>query len=518
MFCYQCEQTSQNAGCTNTGSCGKTPEVSDIQDMLVDASKNLARRLAAQPADQRPAAAAILLEDALFATVTNVNFDPSRLNVLIAEVAAMAGDDVAAFGVDKAPSVGVEARRKGYGEDVAGLQDLLLFGLKGMAAYAHHARRLGKTSPVVDAFMVEGLARLADNVADVNELVGLNLKCGEVTVTVMALLDDANTSFGGHPVPTPVRLGHVPGKAILVSGHDLGDLKALLEQTEGTGINVYTHGEMLPCHGYPDLKKHKHLVGNFGGAWQWQRREFATFPGPILMTTNCIQKPAESYAGRLFTCGPVAFPGVRHVAGTDFSEVIAAAKAAPGFTDETDEGTHMVGFGHHAVLGVAGTVIDAVKAGAIKRFLLIGGCDGADTVRSYYTDLAAKAPADWVLLTLGCGKFRVIGKDYGTIGGLPRLLDMGQCNDSYSAVKVALALADAFQCGVNDLPLNLVLSWYEQKAVCVLLALLHLGVKNIRIGPSLPAFVSPAVLKVLVDTFNIMPVGTADGDLAAMVA
>jgi hydroxylamine reductase len=525
MFCYQCEQTARGTGCADTGSCGKNPDIADLQDVLIHVIKVMAQALSYVPAEQRSAAASALIEEALFATVTNVNFDPARIEALIDRITSATGSQSPSWvspgsaGLQaQAKRTAVEFRRATSGPDIAGLQDLLLFGIKGAAAYAYHARRLGRTDPAIDTFLIEGLARLADNESSVDELLALNLKCGEITVAVLALLDEANTSAFGHPLPTPVRMGHVPGKAILVSGHDLADLKALLEQTEGAGINTYTHGEMLPAHGYPELKRHPHLAGHFGGAWMLQKREFDAFPGPIVMTTNCIQKPAETYADRLFTCGAVAWPGIKHVDGTDFSAVIAAARAAPGFVDETNAGDHLVGFGHTAVLGVADTVIGAVKSGAVKKFVLIGGCDGADTARSYYGDLASAAPKDWMILTLGCGKFRLLGKDYGAIAGLPRLLDMGQCNDAYSAVKVALALADAFQCGVNELPLNIVLSWYEQKAVCILLALLHLGVKNIRIGPSLPAFVSPAVLKVLVDSLNVMPIGSVEADLQAMTA
>ena len=523
MFCFQCEQTTHGVACTSVGACGKDPQTAALQDLLVDAAKRLAVKLAPLATDARPAQSARLIEDALFATVTNVSFDPARIADLIREVAAMAGP---ACGLTPAASldglvaqgeqVGIQGRQTSLGPDASSLQELVTYGLKGMAAYAHHARRLGFSDPAVDAFTVEALAIIAGGESDINKLIALNLRCGEVTVAVLALLDKANTDSYGHPVPTPVSLGHVPGKAILVSGHDLADLKALLEQTEGTGINIYTHGEMLPAHGYPELKKHKHLVGHFGGAWMLQRKEFPNFPGAILMTTNCIQRPVDNYAARLFTGGLVSWPGIAHAEGHDYGKLIAAAKAAPGFTDTVDGGVHLVGFGHNAVLGVADTVINAVKSGALKRFALIGGCDGSEGERSYYTDLAAALPQDWAILTLGCGKFRVMGKDYGTIGGLPRLLDMGQCNDAYSAVKVALALAEAFECGVNDLPLSLVISWFEQKAVCVLLALLHLGVKNIRLGPALPAFVSPNVLKVLVDTFNVMPIGTVEGDIAAM--
>jgi hydroxylamine reductase len=334
----------------------------------------------------------------------------------------------------------------------------------------------------------------------------------------LELLDGANTGRFGQPVPTEVVIGHRKGKAILVSGHDLADLGQLLEMTAGRGVDVYTHGEMLPAHGYPGLKKHPHLVGHFGGAWQKQLHDFAAFPGPILMTTNCLMPPLGSYRDRVFTTGVVGFPGLVHLARGDFAPLIEAALAAPGFTDDVEVSRHTVGFGHHAVLGVADAVIGAVKSGALKRFVLIGGCDGTEGARSYYSDLAEALPADWAVLTLGCGKFRVLGHARGTIGALPRLLDMGQCNDAYSAIKVAGALAEAFGVGVNELPLNLVLSWFEQKAVAVLLALLHLGVKNIRIGPRLPAFVTPAVLQVLVEKFNIMPIKDVAGDIRAMAA
>jgi hydroxylamine reductase len=333
----------------------------------------------------------------------------------------------------------------------------------------------------------------------------------------MGLLDAANTGAYGDPVPTPVRVTPVKGKAILVSGHDLKDLEELLRQTEGKGINVYTHGEMLPAHGYPRLKKYRHLAGNYGGAWQDQRKEFEEFPGSILMTTNCIQKPADSCKGRLFTCGLVAWPGVKHIAGRQFAPVIQAALAAPGFPADEPEKTILVGFGHAAVMGVAGAVIDAVKAGTIRRFFLIGGCDGAKSGRNYYTDFARRVPEDCVILTLACGKYRFNKLPFGDIGGIPRLLDVGQCNDAYSAIQIAVALAKAFHCGVNDLPLSMVLSWFEQKAVCILLTLLYLGIRNIRLGPSLPAFISPAVLKVLVEKFNIMPVTTPEADLKAIL-
>jgi hydroxylamine reductase len=523
MFCYQCEQTAHGTGCVKVGICGKSPLTSDLQDVLVHAAKRLASRWVDVPAAERPAEVAELIEDALFVTVTNVNFDPASIIGHIQRVVAAAG---AAAGV--AADVGepelvawaqasqIAPRTEALGADVTGLQELLLYGLKGMAAYAHHARQMGRTDPVVDAFTLEALARLDAGVPDLDELIALNMKCGEVTVNVLALLDKAHCDTFGKPTPTPVLMGHIPGKAILISGHDMVDLKALLEQTEGKGINIYTHGEMLPAHGYPELKKFKHLVGHFGGAWMLQQREFPKFPGAILMTTNCLMQPFESYEGRLFTRNLVAWPGIRHIDNRDFSAVIEAALAAPGFTDSEKGADHLVGFGHDAVLGVADKVIEAVKSGEIKHFAVVGGCDGSEGERSYYTDLTAAMPKDWVILTLGCGKYRVMGHDYGTVAGLPRLLDMGQCNDSFSAVKVAMALAEAFNCGINDLPLSIVLSWFEQKAVCVLLALLHLNVKNIRIGPKLPAFLTPAVLNVLVENFGLAPVGDVEVDLKAM--
>lgn len=546
MFCFQCEQTSHGTGCRTIGVCGKTAETAALQDLLVYVTKGIAayahraRRLGA--ADPEVDAFSL---DALFTTVTNVNFDPERLRMLLRSGARMrdlartlyedacrrAGEtpDAPDGPADWVPAadavslalqgqeVGIPGRTERLGPDVVGLQELLTYGIKGIAAYAAHARTLGREDEQVYAFLHEALESLNRCPTDIEELLALNLRCGEIALRTLELLDDANGGSYGSPVPTSVLMGHVPGKAILVSGHDLKDLQLLLEQTAGTGINVYTHGEMLPAHGYPELKKHPHLVGHYGGAWMRQRAEFAGFPGAILMTTNCIQSPTPDYRDRLFTSGLVAWPDIPHIAERDFRPVIEAALAAPGFTDASPDRHHRVGFGHHAVLGMADTVVDAIRAGDIKRFLLIGGCDGAEVGRNYYTDLAETAPEDWVILTMGCGKFRVVGSPLGeTEGGLPRLLDMGQCNDSFSAIKVAKALSEVFGVGVNDLPLSLVVSWYEQKAVCVLLALLHLGVRNIRLGPKLPAFITPAILQVLVERFNIMPIGTVEGDLAAM--
>jgi hydroxylamine reductase len=401
---------------------------------------------------------------------------------------------------------------------VAGLQELITYGLKGAAAYAHHAQILGREDPEVSAAFHEGLDFLAQDDPTADELVGWAMKAGELNLKVMELLDAAHTGSYGHPEPTEVRVTPLKGKAILVSGHDLKDLEELLKQTEGKGIHVYTHGEMLPCLAYPGLKKYKHLVGNYGGAWQDQRKEFDEFPGAILMTTNCIQQPREGYRGRIFTSGLVAWPGVTHIGPQrDFTPVIQAAQAAPGFAEDAPAETITVGFGRNAVLGVAEKVIGAVKAGAIRHFFLVGGCDGAKPGRNYYTDFAQQVPQDCVILTLACGKYRFNKLDFGRIDGIPRLLDIGQCNDAYSAVQIALALAEAFHCGVNDLPLSLILSWYEQKAVAILLTLLHLGIKNIRLGPSLPAFVTPAVLNVLVEKFNIAPISTPEKDLEAIL-
>lgn len=511
MFCCQCEQTKRGVGCFDRGVCGKDETTAALQDLALHVAEGIAvyaHRAAALGV--RDVECDRVVTDILFTTVTNVNFDPKRLDEVIDR--GLAARDRAKVLFEKAggkadflPSaaavvvpadregrlalakaVGIEGRLARDGADVVGLQELLTHGVKGAAAYARHASVLGREDMDIFGFFNEALAALAENPTDVPGLLALNLRCGEFSLRTLELLDGANTGSFGNPVPTPVHMGGKKGKAILVSGHDLEDLKHLLERTVGTGINIYTHGEMLPAHGYPELKKYPHLAGHFGGAWQRQRREFDDFPGPILMTTNCIQEPAPSYKDRIFTCGLVAWPDVTHIADRNFKPVIDAALAAPGFAEDQTAKTHIAGFGHNAVLSVADKVIDAVKTGAIKRFVLIGGCDGAEPGRDYYTRLAETMPKDWVVLTLGCGKFRVVDGELGAIGGLPRLLDMGQCNDAYSAIKVASALAGAFGCGVNDLPLSLVVSWYEQKAVAVLLALLHLGVRNIRLGPKLP--------------------------------
>jgi hydroxylamine reductase len=417
-------------------------------------------------------------------------------------------------GEEVTPAKGAEKR----GEVIQGMHDLVLFGLKGSAAYADHARILGQEDDEVYGFFHDFLNFLSKDSFELDELVSRTLEAGKWNIRVMELLDKANTGGYGDPVPTKVRITPVKGKAILVSGHDLKDLELLLKQTEGKGINIYTHGEMLPCHGYPELKKYPHLVGNYGGAWQDQQKEFDEFPGAILMTTNCIQKPKESYKHRIFTTGLVAWPGVRHIGpDKDFTPVIEAALAEEGFKEDAPEKTIMVGFARNAVLSVAPQVIEKVKEGKIRHFFLIGGCDGAKSGRNYYTDLALKVPKDCVILTLACGKYRFNKLDFGDIDGIPRLLDVGQCNDAFSAVKIAQALAEAFETDINSLPLSLILSWYEQKAVCILLSLLYLGIRNMRLGPSLPAFVKPPVLEFLQKEFNLMPITTPEEDLKSIL-
>ncbi len=412
---------------------------------------------------------------------------------------------------------GIDGRRSKYGKAVAGLQETIIYGLKGAGAYLHHAAVLGYENEDIYAMFHEVMDFVAGDPTDTDDLLGYALKAGEVNLNAMQLLDSANTGTFGHPEPTNVRITPAAGKAILVSGHDLKDLEALLQQTEGTGINVYTHGEMLPANAYPELKKYDHLTGNYGGAWQLQQSEFDDFPGSILMTTNCLMKPAESYKERTFTSGPAGWPEVKHIDGRDFSPVIEAALGQPGFKETAEEKTITNGFARNSVMGVADKVIDAVKGGDVKHFFLIGGCDGAKPGRNYFTELAEAVPRDCVILTLACGKYRFNKLEFGDIGGIPRLLDVGQCNDAYSAVQIALALADAFDTDVNGLPLSIVCSWYEQKAVAILLTLLHLGLKDIRLGPSLPAFIEPDVLNVLVDMFEIKPVSTPQEDLQAML-
>ncbi len=546
MFCYQCEQTSKGEGCEVLGVCGKDERTATLQDALIHAVKGISMYAyrAGQLGAADPEIDAFTIQ-AVFATLTNVNFDPERLVELIHQ--AVATRNTARDMYERASvKVGVVPTELGGpaawipattpdgllaqgrqvilpvrfltdSKEVSNLQELVLYGLNGVAAYAAHALALGAGDPATFAKIHETLDFLTHASPTAEELLGRALAVGELNYLVMEMLDKAHTETFGHPTPAKVRLHARKGKAILVSGHDLHDLYALLEQTKGLGIQIYTHGEMLPAHGYPKLKAYEHLAGNYGGAWTDQADEFAEFPGAILMTSNCIQQPKVTYMDRIFTSGAVAWPDVQHIGNQDFSAVIAAALRAPGYDEDGSGEEITVGFGHNAVLSVADRVIDAVKAGAIRHFFLIGGCDGARSGRSYYTELAESIPNDCLIMTLACGKFRFNKLEFGEIGGLPRLLDIGQCNDTYSALQIALALAKAFDCGVNDLPLSLVLSWYEQKAVAVLLTLLHLGVRNIRIGPTLPAFLSPAVLGLLHEKFNLMAISTADADLAAML-
>ncbi len=538
MFCNQCEQTAGGTGCTRVGVCGKSPEAAALQDLLIFQLKGISSiAMAGYEAGVSDHDAQVFTTEALFTTVTNVDFDPEHLAAVIregdevkralrAKVEAAGGTvDETKPGVVFTPAETLDAlvaqgEEAGHfpdaerDEDVRALQQTAVYGLKGIAAYADHARILGQEDEAVYRFMHRLLDAISDRSLSRDDWVALALETGAVNLRTMELLDAANTGAYGDPVPTRVPLGHRPGKAILISGHDLKDLKDLLEQTEGLGIDVYTHGEMLPAHGYPELKRHPHFYGHYGTAWQNQRKEFDEFPGAILMTTNCIQAPRPTYAANIFTTGRVAYPGTVHVANGDFGPVIERALALPGFTDEVDAGSVMVGFAHEAVLSVAPQVVEAVRSGAIRHFFLVGGCDGAKPGRSYYTEFVERAPRDTVILTLACGKFRFFDRDLGEIGGIPRLLDVGQCNDAYSAIRIALALADTFGVGVNELPLSLVLSWYEQKAVAILLTLLHLGIKDIRLGPSLPAFITPGVLQTLVDAFGIRPIGeSAEADL-----
>ena len=542
MFCYQCEQTVKGSGCTKLGVCGKDPEVAALLDLLVHAAKGISMYAArAKELGQHRREIDLFVIESLFSTVTNVNFDTNRIVTLLQKAAVIKEKACSLYKeackeagnieeelhgpahwvpaenfedlVKEGEEVGIQERVKKYGADIAGLMELLTYGLKGTAAYADHALILGKEDNDVFAFFHEALNFLTKDNPTVDELLGMNLKCGEINLKVMELLDHANTGAYGSQTPAQVKVEPVKGKAILVSGHDLKDLEILLKQTEGIGVNIYTHGEMLTAHGYPELKKYEHLVGNYGGAWQDQQKEFDNFPGSILMTTNCIQRPHDDYKGRIFTSGLVAWPGVTHISDGNFKPVIDAALKAEGFNEDGNGKCITVGFGREAVLSVADKVVDAVKGGAIKHFYLIGGCDGAKSGRNYYTEFAEAVPDDSVILTLACGKYRFNKLNFGDIGGIPRLLDIGQCNDAYSAIQIAIALAQAFGTDVNSLPLSMILSWYEQKAVCILLTLLHLGIKNIKLGPSLPAFVSPAVLDVLVEKFNIAPISTVENDL-----
>ncbi len=541
MFCYQCEQTAKGTGCTVQGVCGKQPDVAALQDLLLYALMGLSQ-VAVQGRKRGVSDPDVNVHTvkAAFATLTNVDFDPARFVALIAQTVdhrerlktsvTAAGGDVSAWGraADFIPAPSTEALieqalkvgLKSYpadNPDILSLKHTVLFGIKGVSAYTDHALILGQEDDSVYAYVHEGLAAIQRDDLSLDQWVDMTLRCGAAAVKAMELLDRGNTETFGHPVPTRVPLGYRKGKAILVSGHDLKDLEELLKQTDGTGITIYTHGEMLSTHGYPKLKAYPHFYGQFGTAWQKQTKEFAEFPGAILMTTNCIQRPKNDYRENIFTSGMVGWPGIPHILDLNFKPVIDRALALPGFTEDHVDQEVTVGFARNAVLQVADKVIAAVKSKAIRHFFLVAGCDGAKPGRNYYSEFVEKVPGDCIVLTLACGKYRFFDKDLGDIGGIPRLLDAGQCNDAYSAVQIANALADAFGVGVNDLPLSLIISWYEQKAVCVLLALLHLGIKGIRLGPSLPAFLTPNVLDTLVKTFDIKPIATADEDLKAIL-
>ncbi|XPV76492.1 MAG: hydroxylamine reductase [Desulfovibrio sp.] len=544
MFCNQCEQTAKGTGCTVQGVCGKTGDVAALQDLLIHFMKGLSFvAVKARAAGVNDPAVNAFGVKSVFSTLTNVNFDEARFVTLINRAAELRENLIGAAkakGVDVladataeqkeaatiTPQISLEAlvaQGEKYtpetldtNEDLRSMKQIVLYGLKGVAAYLDHAMILGQDNDDLHVQIQEATAALLSTDKELGDWIGIAMDIGSMNLKAMELLDAGNTGTYGHPVPTEVPLGAKAGKCILVSGHDLKDLEALLKQTEGKGINIYTHGEMLPTHGYPELKKFSHFHGHYGTAWQNQQKEFAEFPGSILMTTNCIQKPQKMYNDSIFTTGLVGYPGVKHVIG-DFSEVIESALAKPGFPADTDKGSVMVGFARNTVLGVAPQVIDAVKGGAIRHFFLVAGCDGAKPGRNYYTEFVEQVPEDCMVLTLACGKFRFFDKKLGDIGGIPRLLDIGQCNDAFSAIQIAVALANAFEIEVNELPLSMVLSWYEQKAVAILLTLLSLGIKDIRLGPSLPAFVTPNVLNFLVENFNIAPVSTPEEDLKAIL-
>lgn len=538
MFCYQCEQTMGGKGCTRMGVCGKTADVAALQDLLIHTLKGLSIAAAA--------GRTVGISDvetnhftcmAMFSTLTNVEFDPYRFEDLLFRSVALrdkmirkvksAGgkieSDSDSLTLKLKPSLdGMIAQGKPYGlmsdaaadPDVRSLQHLLLFGIKGMAAYTDHAAEHGQEDEANYEFVHRGLAALEDRSLGVSEYLPLVLECGEKNLRAMELLSLGNSGAYGDPVPTKVPLGHKKGKAILVSGHDLIDLEAVLKASAGKGITVYTHGELLPAHGYPKLKEmYPHFYGHYGTAWQNQKKEFAKFPGAILMTSNCIQKPKQSYKQNIFTSGTVGWPGVTHVNKHNLTPLIDQALAMPGYAEDKEDMDILVGFGHKSVLGVADKIVAGVKDGSIKHFFLVGGCDGVKKSRNYYTEFVEKTPDDSLVLTLACGKFKFFRKQLGDINGIPRLLDVGQCNDAHSAVQIAVALTQAFDTDVNGLPLSFIISWYEQKAVAILLSLLHLGIKNIKLGPSLPAFITPNVLDVLVKNYNIAPISTPDQDL-----
>ncbi|MBM7871606.1 hydroxylamine reductase [Clostridium pascui] len=543
MFCYQCEQTAGGKGCTKIGVCGKTPEIAAMQDLLIYQLKGISSYVVKliEKGEKLDKSLISFVEDSLFMTLTNVNFDPeAHLDMLKKsqkikeEVRRKVGQedinsDEALYDLSNSKEEILEDAKKAgvmydknLDEDIRSVRETIKYGLKGIAAYAHQARFIKYNNDEVDEFYFKALKALIDDSLTLQDLIGYLIKTGEMSVKIMEVLDKANNEKYSSPSPRKVNVNIKKGPFIVVSGHDLRDLEMLLEQTDGKDINIYTHGEMLPSHGYPELNKYPHLVGNFGGAWQNQQKEFDDIPGCILMTTNCLMKPRDSYKDRIFSTSVVGWDGIKHIPKDengykDFSEVINKALELGGFKEDEEVKEILVGFGHKATLGHAETIINAVKDGKVKHFFLIGGCDGAKPGRNYYTEFAEKVPKDCIILTLACGKYRFNKLEFGEVAGLPRLLDVGQCNDAYSAVRIALALADAFNCGVNDLPLSIILSWYEQKAVADLLALLSLGVKGMYIGPSLPAFLSPNVLQFLVDNFDIKPISTPEDDLKELL-
>ena len=538
MFCYQCEQTAGGKGCTKLGVCGKTPEVAGLQDLLIYQLKGISCcQKILMDRGEKPAEDIVrFVESVLFTTLTNVNFDAAvhvelllqsqqikeQLRQAVGEAPEVAQvsynlPETQAKMLRDAPMAGIMYDRD-LDPDIRSLRQTILYGLKGISAYGHQARELGFHSEQVDAFYFLALEAITDDTLSVEELIRWTMRTGEIALEVMKVLDDANTQTYENPSPQMVNTQLKKGPFIIVSGHDLKDLEQLLQQSEGSGVNIYTHGEMLPCHGYPGLKKYKHLAGNFGGAWQEQQKQFDNLPGCILMTTNCLMRPRESYKDRIYTTNVVGWDGVKFIprkenGEKDFSEIIAHAKALGGYPEDAPPHEILVGFGHHATLEHAEEIVAAVKAGKIRHFFLIGGCDGARPGRNYFTEFAKLVPQDCVILTLACGKYRFNKLDFGTVAGLPRLLDVGQCNDAYSAIKIATALADAFDTDVNCLPLSMIISWYEQKAVAVLLALLSLGIQNIYLGPELPAFFSPNVLQYLADTFQIHQISEPQDDI-----
>ena len=539
MFCYQCEQTAGGKGCTKLGVCGKTPEIANLQDLLIYQLKGIsfyARHILDSGLNVDKSVVSFI-ENCLFTTLTNVNFNvDDHVHLLeqsqdiknnlknivgttdyITPSAAYELPETKADMLRDAPMAGI-MYDKTLDPDIRSLRQTILYGLKGISAYGHQARELSYYSDNVDNFYIIALEAITDNTLTVEELIRLTLKTGDMAIEIMKKLDEANTTIYGNPSPHPVNVHIKKGPFIIVSGHDLKDLEMLLKQTEGLGINIYTHGEMLPSHGYEGLKKYKHLVGNFGGAWQDQQKQFDNLPGCILMTTNCLMRPRDTYKDRIYSTNVVGWDGIKYIekkpdGEKDFSEIIKQSLELGGFTEEQEVKEILVGFGHEAALSHAGELVEAVKSKQIRHFFLIGGCDGARPGRSYFTDFATMVPDDCMILTLACGKYRFNKLDFGTVAGLPRLLDIGQCNDVYSAILIANALADAFDTDVNGLPLSLIVSWYEQKAVADLLALLSLGIKNIYLGPTLPAFLSPNVLQYLVDTFQLRLISNPEDDI-----